>query len=93
MIAAMRKADSLSYVCHYQIRGKSNVAYGRTYRVWLKKPNYFRVDGSDKKSGGILIGDGNTLWVYWPKGRPRFMARRADGEDRCLRENAAQVAI
>ena len=72
MIAAMRKADSLSYVCHYRIRGKSNVAYGRTYRVWLKKPNYFRVDGSDEKSGGILIGDGNTLWVYWPKGRPRF---------------------
>ena len=31
MIGAMRKADSLSYVCHYQIRGKDNVPYGGTY--------------------------------------------------------------
>jgi outer membrane lipoprotein-sorting protein len=72
MIAAMRKADSLSYVCHYEIRGKSGVPYGHTYRVWLKKPNYFRVDGVNEKSGGILIGDGRRMWVYWPNGRPRF---------------------
>jgi outer membrane lipoprotein-sorting protein len=76
MIEAMRKADSLSFVCRNEVRGKDNVLRVNTYRVWLKKPNYFRVEGSygDKKKegGGILIGDGQNLWVYWPKGRPRF---------------------
>jgi outer membrane lipoprotein-sorting protein len=80
MIEAMRKADSLSYTCRNEVRGKDNVPYSTSYHVWLKKPNYFRVEGAYKlekkagkdEEGGILIGDGENLWVYWPKGRPRF---------------------
>ena len=26
--------------------------------------------------GGILIGDGDTLWIYWPKGAPICLATR-----------------
>jgi outer membrane lipoprotein-sorting protein len=78
MIEAMRKANSLSFVCRNEARGKDNVPYINNYRVWLKKPNYFRVEGSyrgktkEETGGGVLIGDGQDLWVYWPKGRPRF---------------------
>ncbi len=42
MIEAMRKAKSLSYVSHY---GRETGTDGCTYRMWLKKPNYFRGDG------------------------------------------------
>ena len=83
MIAAMQKAKSLSYVSHYDMGGKG-FKIDCTYRAWLKKPNYFRVEAEApptlmekllKASGGgsgILIGDGNTLWIYWPKGRFRY---------------------
>lgn len=72
MIRAMRKADSLFYESRYTIQGKGDYSHGCTYRTWLKKPNYFRVEGeSDSgKKGGILIGDGKRLWIYWPEGRP-----------------------
>jgi outer membrane lipoprotein-sorting protein len=84
MIVAMQKAKSLSYVSHYEMEGKG-FKQGCTYRAWLKKPNYFRVEAEAsldvvqsllkaflKDTGGgkgVLIGDGNTLWIYWPNGR------------------------
>ena len=73
MIAALRKANSLSFVSHLQDEYKCKVTK-HTYRAWLKKPNYFRVEvepAGDLK-GGNLIGDGKTLWIYWPEGRPKF---------------------
>lgn len=76
MVEAMRKADSLSFDCKNEVRGRDDHPFVNTYRVWLKKPNYFRVEGSykdeKKKGGGVLIGDGQNLWLYWPSGRPRF---------------------
>ncbi len=75
MIRAMRKAKSLSYVSHYTFEAEGKVFMDCTYRVWLKKPNYFRVEGEalrSKERGGILIGDGNRLWIYWPQGRFRY---------------------
>ena len=81
MIKAMRKADTLSYVSHYTIAGKGDFKSDSTYRAWLKKPNYFRVEAQSDRvgtrllltktgsGGGVLIGDGNLLWIYWPKGR------------------------
>ena len=78
MIEAMRKADSLSFACRNELHGRDNRSFVRTYRVWLKKPNYFRVEGSysgkkkGEADGGILIGDGQNLWIYWPNGRPRY---------------------
>lgn len=90
MIKAMRKADTLSYISRYGIEGKA-FKFACTYRAWLKKPNYFRIeserDPSEKKppppeaggGGGILIGDGNLLWIYWPKGR--FRCEWEDAKD------------
>jgi outer membrane lipoprotein-sorting protein len=75
MIEALRKADSLSYVSHYAFKGNENFSLDCTYRAWLKKPNYFRLETESSKhdKGGILVGDGNTLWIYWPEGRPLSM--------------------
>ena len=83
MIEAMRNAKSLSYVSHYGLEGNKGFKMDCTYRAWLKKPNYFRVEAEvpaeNKKKllkapeagggHGILIGDGKTLWIYWPEGR------------------------
>jgi outer membrane lipoprotein-sorting protein len=82
MIDALRKAKTLSYVSRYEmgIEGKDDFKSVSTYRAWLKKPNYFRVEGesalgklrrlvSGGGGSGILVGDGQTLWIYWPNGR------------------------
>ena len=49
MIETLRKADSLSFVCRNEVRGKNEAPYVKTYHAWLKKPNYFRVEGSHKE--------------------------------------------
>lgn len=74
MVGAMRKAESLSYVSHYSFEAKGKVLMSGVYRAWLKKPNYFRVEGEPDsgRGGGILVGDGGTLWIYWPQGRPNI---------------------
>ncbi|MGA2063010.1 MAG: hypothetical protein ABSG67_21260 [Thermoguttaceae bacterium] len=56
MVEAMRKADSLSYVSHYTWEAKGRVLGDCTYRVWLKKPNYFRVEAESalQNKGDIL---------------------------------------
>ena len=56
MINAMRKADSLSYVSHYTWEAKGRVIGDCTYRVWLKKPNYFRVEAESavQKEDGVI---------------------------------------
>ncbi len=70
MNEAMRKAESLSFTSDCSSPGNK----GANYTVWLKKPNYFRVEtlDSDSAPGGTLIGDGNDLWIYWPGERPFF---------------------
>jgi peroxiredoxin/outer membrane lipoprotein-sorting protein len=74
MIKAMRNAISLSYVSHYawHTNGKGGDC---TYRVWLKKPNCFHVEAESAahEMSGVIVGDGEKLWVYWPLGRPRFL--------------------
>jgi len=73
MIEALRKADSLSVVASRSREGRSFKSEC-TYRMWLKKPNYFRVEveSPTHEKGGVLIGDGDTLWIYWPQGRPQW---------------------
>jgi outer membrane lipoprotein-sorting protein len=75
MIKTMRDADSLSFESDYRWESQGRELSHVTYRVWLKKPNQFRVEasrfGSDKISG-VLVGDGDHLWVYWPGGKPRY---------------------
>lgn len=90
MIEAMRKADTLSYVSHYQFGAKGQVYGDCIYHAWLKKPNFFRIEAepaglrallsraSGGATGGILIGDGRMLWIHWPGGRPRFSVEEAE---------------
>jgi outer membrane lipoprotein-sorting protein len=85
MIDAMRKAQSLSYVSHYEMQGMKGYKSDCVYRAWLKKPNYFRLEAelSAEKAAwmratggsggrGVLVGDGKTMWIYWPKGRGNY---------------------
>ncbi|MEN6497739.1 MAG: hypothetical protein ABFD16_25850 [Thermoguttaceae bacterium] len=82
MIEAMRKAKSLSYVSHYKWEAKGRTIGDCTYRVWLKKPNYFRVETESalRGKGGILTGDGKTLWIHWPQGRPQYSFEETEAE-------------
>jgi len=87
MIEAMRKAESLSYQSDYRWGRAGGRQIGHcTYTIWMKKPNHFRVETltSKGKHGGVLIGDGDHLWIHWPGGRPYFSAEpsRADNETR-----------
>jgi outer membrane lipoprotein-sorting protein len=65
MIETMRNAESLSYQGKFTASGK-----GPTYEIWMKKPNYFRVETVNMQGVecGTLVGDGDHLWIYWPEG-------------------------
>ena len=56
MIDAMRAAKSLSYVSRYQFEARGKVLMGCTYRAWLKKPNYFRIE-TEKRTNGKQGGN------------------------------------
>jgi outer membrane lipoprotein-sorting protein len=75
MLAAMRVAESLSYESDYVWTIDDKLIGDFKFRVWLKKPNHFRVEVEAAKSGekqGILIGDGEHAWLHWPNGRPQW---------------------
>jgi outer membrane lipoprotein-sorting protein len=74
MIETMKSAESLSYTSAFRWEAKGEELSRCTYTIWMKKPNYFRVEtvGSDGQSGGTLVGDGNNLWIFWPGDRPFF---------------------
>jgi len=76
MIKTIREANSLSFESDYRITKDVKGFNPRhaTYRCWLKKPNQFRVEASQfggDADSGILVGDGEHLWIYWPGGKPR----------------------
>jgi hypothetical protein len=76
----MRNAESLSY------RGRnSESGAGPEYIIWLKKPNYFRVETFNIQGGqcGTLVGDGDNLWIYWPRwNSPISNEAGGDGKNR-----------
>jgi outer membrane lipoprotein-sorting protein len=74
MIAALREAKTLSFEAQYELRTGELPPTVCSYKAWLKKPNFFRVEsfGAGGRQAGILIGDGEQLWLYWPQGRPYF---------------------
>jgi peroxiredoxin/outer membrane lipoprotein-sorting protein len=78
MIEAIRSANTLSYESRLQEEADGEKWEPLTYRVWMKKPNFFYVEKENKDGAnhGILIGDGQYAWSYWPNGRPEF-----SGED------------
>jgi len=65
MIETMRSAETLTYRSGCVASGK-----GPAYTIWMKKPNYFRVETVNLQGVecGTLVGDGNNLWIYWPEG-------------------------
>jgi outer membrane lipoprotein-sorting protein len=74
MIETMRNAESLSYTSNYRGQARGEEIGRCTYTIWLKKPNYFRVETAhaDSRKGGTLVGDGDYLWIFWPGDRPFF---------------------
>ncbi len=78
MTEAIRKTKTLSYESSLREETDGDKWEPWTYRVWMKKPNFFRVEtiNKDGKNHGILVGDGRYAWSYWPNGRPWF-----SGED------------
>ncbi len=74
MVQAMRGARTLSYTAKHSFGQEGWVqSYGK-YRVWLKKPNHFRVEtlNPDGSIQGTLVGDGDHLWLFWSGDRPRL---------------------
>lgn len=88
MIETMRQAESLSYKSNYRW-GRKDREIGRcTYTIWMKKPNYFCVEtvtGKGKK-GGIIVGDGDYLWIYWPGDRPHFSSEDRESYEKSRSE-------
>lgn len=84
MLRSLRSANTLSYESAFRTGPLKNDLDHGTFKVWMKKPNYFRVEtrvGDDDRWRGILIGDGQNAWSYWPNGRPFF-----SGENEALHE-------
>jgi outer membrane lipoprotein-sorting protein len=91
MIAAMREAKTLYWQSEYEW-GSKDFNQRCRYEIWLKKPNYFRMEAfhdQAKSPCGILVGDGHFLWVYWPQGRPRFYP--GDPDDQAYQRTRANV--
>ncbi|MBU8923312.1 MAG: DUF5329 family protein [Bacteroidales bacterium] len=44
------------------------------FRLWMKKPNFARMEAVSLDLGteANLILDGDTTWIYWPKGLPHL---------------------
>jgi outer membrane lipoprotein-sorting protein len=84
MIAAMRSADSLTWTSQYRWEAQGREIGRCTYRIWLKKPNRFRLETTkrDGKPGGILVGDGDNLWIRWPGERPHFSTEEHEDWER-----------
>lgn len=75
MIQAMRKATTLSWSGETRWKTVGRFVTTSTYHIWLKKPNYARVEMTrpgQKQPGGLLVGDGDYFWIYWPGGKFRY---------------------
>jgi hypothetical protein len=75
MVKAMRQATTLSWVsdCRWEARGQT--LGHAAYKIWLQKPNNARLEAAragETEPAGILVGDGDYFWTYWPKEKPRY---------------------
>jgi len=71
MVDAWRKADAISYESDYRL-SESGKDIRCSYKVWLKKPNYVRLEAYQGTAlKGTLVGDGNDFCVYWPGEPPK----------------------
>ena len=76
MVETMRQADSLSYTVKC---GSSGHRKG-SYTVWMKKPNFFRVETANRRDEmcGTIVGDGEYLWIFWPGECPLLSPEEKD---------------
>src|SRR5208337_1447301 len=61
MVDTMRKATTLSWVSDYRWEARGMTLGHATYKIWLKKPNYARMEAAavgHPERSGILVGDG-----------------------------------
>lgn len=73
MNQAMRDAETMYYRSRYQLEMANLPPILCEYELWMKKPNYARMEASAMGSlRGILVGDGEFFWIYWPNGRPKY---------------------
>jgi outer membrane lipoprotein-sorting protein len=75
MVDAMRKATTLSWTSQNRQNFQGQYISTSSYQIWLKKPNYARVEMTlvgHSKPHGILVGDGDYFWLYWPEGKSRY---------------------
>jgi outer membrane lipoprotein-sorting protein len=77
MMRALRQPQTLSYQSEYREERRGEEIARCPYRVWLKKPNYFRVEVGpvaypDGPHGGTIVGDGENMWLFWLGDRPYF---------------------
>ncbi len=88
MIETMLNAESLSYKSNYRWESKGREIGRCTYTIWMKKPNYFRVETINSRGikGGTLVGDGDYLWIYWPGERPRFSSEDSESFEKSRSE-------
>ncbi|MCP4643210.1 MAG: DUF2092 domain-containing protein [bacterium] len=78
MKQAMFDADSLYYESVYRFDIPNVPPRDCHYRIWLKKPNYARIETlRDGQIVGVLVGDGQNFWTFWPTGRPRYQWERS----------------
>jgi outer membrane lipoprotein-sorting protein len=78
MVETMRNADTMYYQSEYRWEAQGREIGHCTYRIWMKKPNYARVEAArDGQQSGILVGDGDYFWIFWPNGRFRWNWERS----------------
>jgi len=84
MIEALRQPQSLSYKSEYRWEARGKELGRCSYTVWLKKPNHFRVEArrDDGVLRGTLVGDGQTLWLFWEGDRPYFSVEEREDYDK-----------
>lgn len=85
MILAMREAKTLSWTSDYRWFGKEGMKLGECrYYIRMKKPNYFLLETATKEGlgGGVLVGDGKHMWIYWPLKRPCFSVEKTEDYER-----------
>jgi peroxiredoxin/outer membrane lipoprotein-sorting protein len=83
----MRKAETLSWQSQDRW-GTSEFEMSCTYRIWLKKPNYARIEATrDGEVAGVLVLDDEYCWIYWPNGRVRY-----DFEDEATYERTRLIS-
>jgi peroxiredoxin len=90
MVSAFRDAESLSFQSDYSWESQGMNLARVTYKAWVSKPNYARIEATNAASGtqGVIVIDGATLWTWWPTGKPRFTLKDQESMTMYMRESA-----